>query len=341
MGGKDYSLSTLWGIHGGRTGDADSIFLKKNQVALGWEQMGDLGALSPSRDAFKERLLGVEPDRKPGYYPAAAGQLFCFVHEMKNGDLIVYPSKLDKHVHIGEIIGAYQFIQKATESYPHRRMVKWLKDFPRIKFSQGALYEIGSAISFFQVKNYADEFIAALSGQPTVTNGGKDETAPYVAEDIEQNTRDYILKTLAQELKGHALADFVAHLLGTMGYRTRVAPPGPDGGVDIIAHQDELGFVPPIIKVQVKSTEGSVGDPVVSQLIGKLETGEYGMLVTLGTFTSQALNTARNKSNLRLINGDELVNLVLQHYEEFDSKYKGMMPLKRVYVPEPLEEAVE
>jgi len=123
-----------------------------------------------------------------------------------------------------------------------------------------------------------------------------------------------------------------------MGHRTRVATPGPDGGVDIVAHKDELGFVPPIIKVQVKSTEGSVGDPLVSQLIGKVEHGEYGMLVTLGSFTQQALNTARNKSNLRLVDGDELVNLVLQHYDELDSKYKGMMPLKRVYVPEPLDE---
>jgi len=65
----------------------------------------------------------------------------------------------------------------------------------------------------------------------------------------------------------------------------------------------------------------------------------YGTVVTLGTFTHQALNTAQNKSNLRLIDGEELVALILQHYEQFGSKYKGMMPLKRVYVPEPLEEA--
>ena len=63
------------------------------------------------------------------------------------------------------------------------------------------------------------------------------------------------------------------------------------------------------------------------------------MLITLGTFTNQALNTAKNKSNLRLINGEELVDLVLQHYEQFDSKYKGMMPLKRVYVPESLDDS--
>ena len=194
-------------------------------------------------------------------------------------------------------------------------------------------------MSFFQVKNYSDEFLAMLTGeQPVSKPGGKDGTVTVVAEVIEQNTRDFILQVLAHELKGHALEDFVAQLLQTMGYRTRVTPVGTDGGVDIIAHKDELGFVPPIIKVQVKSTEGSVGDPVVSQLIGKLDPSEFGMVVTLGTFTSQAVNTARNKSNLRLIDGEELVNLVLQHYDELDSKYKGMMPLKRVYVPEPLDE---
>ena len=34
MSGAD-EPRTVWGIHGGKTGDADSIFLRKNQVALG------------------------------------------------------------------------------------------------------------------------------------------------------------------------------------------------------------------------------------------------------------------------------------------------------------------
>jgi len=48
----------------------------------------------------------------------------------------------------------------------------------------------------------------------------------------------------------------------------------------------------------------------------------------------------RGKSDLRLINGDELVKLIFQHYEKFESRYKGILPLKRVYVPDP-EEAEE
>ncbi len=63
------------------------------------------------------------------------------------------------------------------------------------------------------------------------------------------------------------------------------------------------------------------------------------MAVTLGTFTPQARRFAEAKSNLRLIDGEELVRLVLAHYEDFDSRYKGVLPLKRVYVPEPLDES--
>ena len=59
--------------------------------------------------------------------------------------------------------------------------------------------------------------------------------------------------------------------------------------------------------------------------IGKVSQGEFGLLVTLGTFTNQARSFARSNSNLRLIDGEELVSLTLQHYEEFDSRYKILL----------------
>ena len=199
------------------------------------------------------------------------------------------------------------------------------------------------ALTLFQVKNYADEFRSALGGEPkAIAPVRHDESVTAVAEDIEENTRDYVLKqSLAQELKGHPFADFVAHLLNTMGYRTRVSPEGPDGGIDIVAHKDELGFEPPIVKVQVKGSEGAIGDPAVSALYGKVGAREFGLLVSLCTFTVQAKSFAKSKSNLRLIDGEELVQLVFQHYDQFDSRYKGLIPLRRVYVPEPIESGEE
>ncbi|MDD5369421.1 MAG: restriction endonuclease [Anaerolineaceae bacterium] len=336
MANKDV---TVWGIHAGRTGEADTLFLKKNVVAIGWPEMGDLTQYKSDRELIKAKIPLTYPGKKPGAIPVDAGQLYRFVCDMKVGDIIVYPSKQDKQIHIGRVDGSYKHDPSMHSEYVNLHSVKWLKAIPRTSFSQGALYEIGSAMSLFQVKNYTDEFMKALEGKVIPPPAGTDPTVPLVAEEIEQITRDFILKRLAQELKGHPLAHYVAHLLEAMGYRTRVSPEGIDGGVDIVAHKDELGFEPPIIKVQVKSHEGSIGDPVVSALYGKVGQNEFGLIVTLGVFTNQAKSFAKGKTNLRLIDGDELVDLTLEHYDQFDSKYKGLLPLKRVYVPEAIEEA--
>lgn len=333
--------TNIWGIHGGATGDADTLFLNKNVIALGWAEMADLSKLPPNRAAFKQAVATAYPKSKPGAIPNNAGQLFRFIHEMKVGDFVAYPSKRDRHVHLGQVEAGYKYEQSIEPGYPHHRSVVWRRSIPRTSFSQGALFELGSAMSFFQVRNYADEFLTALQGTVNPPIPERDKTVALVAEEIEETAGDFVLKQLATEIKGHPLADFIAHLLGTMGYHTRVSPEGPDGGIDIIAHKDELGFKPPIIKVQVKSGEGSVGDPIVSALYGKVSPGEFGLLVTLGSFTAQARTFARSKSNLRLIDGAELVSLALRHYEGFDSRYKGLLPLRRVYVPQPLDEEEE
>ena len=100
------------------------------------------------------------------------------------------------------------------------------------------------------------------------------------------------------------------------------------------AHKDELGFEPPLVKVQVKSSEGSIGNPQVAELYGNVSAQEFGLFVTLGNFTAQAFSFAKGKPNLRLIDGDELVRLVLSHYDRFDSAYKSLLPLRRVYIPD-------
>lgn len=328
---------TIWGIHARISGVADSLFLKKNMITIGWSQMGDLRQLPNDREAFKAKVAVQYAHRKPGVIPNFAGQLLRFAYTMQPDDLVIYPCKRDRQVHIGRIAGDYEYAPDRSDEYPNQRPVTWLNSFPRTQFSQGALYEIGSALALFQVKNYADEFLAALAGEAPPPIGPDDTVGPITAE-IEQATRDFILKQLGKDLKGHPFAHFVGHLLNCMGYRTRVFPEGPDGGIDVIAHKDELGLEPPIIKVQVKSSEGNIGDPVVSALYGKVEPGEHGLFVALGSFTTNAKAFATTKSNLRLIDGDQLVDLVLQNYDRFDSKYKGLLPLKRVYVPEALDE---
>lgn len=325
----------IWGIHAGVQGEADSFVLKNNQIVLGWPKFGDLSKFK-TREEFKKHYKVTYPDDKPGAIPLNAGQLYRFVHEANEDDLVVYPSKHSRTIHIGKVVGPYKYQPQLNSRYPNHRKVEWIKEIPRTHFSQGALYESGSAMSFFQIKNYAEEFQNALTGNSIAPPVEKDPGIPSLSEAAEQTITDFILKTLSQELKGIPLEDFVAHLLTRMGYQTRKTVPGTPG-VDIIAHEDELGFKSPIIKVQVKSTDGNVGYKDVSALSGEVGQGEFGLIVSLGEFTRDAVDVTKKRQNIRLINGVELVELILKHYDSLDARYKGLIPLKRVYLPEAVE----
>ena len=322
----------VWGIH---TKD-DNLFLKENVIALGWQQIGDLSLIAPDREAFKEKYIAAYPDAKKGSIPTGVGMLFRFCHEVQIGDYIIYPSKIDRMINIGEVTGDYKYVPDASE-YVQQRSVKWLKHLPRMSFSQGALYEIGSAMSFFMVKNYADEFLAALDKGfvKSISEGEEDDTVGATADDIIESTKDFILKELSRQLKGYDLEQFVADLLQAMGYRTTVSPHGGDSGIDITAYKDEL---PPRILVQVKSQDSDIKETTIQSLKGAMREGDYGLFVTLSNYTKKAQKYLENTPIIRGINGTELVDLILKYYDDLSEKYRKMIPLKMVYIPVPKEE---
>lgn len=321
----------VWGIH---TLD-DNLFLKNNVIAIGWPDFGDLSKVTSTREAFKERYAQVYPNDKLGAIPTSAGMLYRFIHEIKIGDYVIFPSKVDRMVNIGVVEGEYTYVDSEKE-YVQQRKVKWLKHLPRTSFTQGALYEIGSAMSLFMVKNYADEYLSALDkGFKAALDNTDDDTVGATAEDIIESTKDYVLKELSRNLKGYALEEFIANLLQAMGYRTKLSPQGGDSGIDITAYKDEL---PPRILVQVKSQDSDIKETTIQSLKGAMTEGDYGLFVTLSHYTKKAQEYLDKTPIIKGINGPELVELILKYYDSLDDKYKDMIPLKMVYIPVPKSE---
>jgi restriction system protein len=236
-------------------------------------------------------------------------------------------------VHIGRVSGNYTYLPSVDAKYPHRRRVDWKVHFPRTQFSQPALYEIGSAITLFQVTNNAEEFMAALAGAPFKVADVDAESAADVADQAKESTEDYVIKALKNNFTPKQFETFIADLLRCMGYYVRVTPYGGDGGIDIIAHKDELGFQPPIIKVQCKQTFSTIGGPAVQQLLGAIQPNEHGLFVALGDYSSDAIRIERGKSNLRLIGRAELIQFIFNNYEKLDPRFKSLLPLKQSYAP--------
>ena len=322
----------IWGIH---TQD-DNLFLKNDVIAIGWSDMGDLGNIDANRDAFKEKYTQIYPDAKEGSIATGAGMLYRFCHEIQVGDYVVFPSKSNREVNIGVVESEYIYDSNQPE-YVQTRKVKWLQHLPRMVFSQGALYEIGSAMSLFSVKNYADEFLSVLDKDfmKNYSSDSEDESVGATADDIIEGTKDFILKELSRQLKGYDLEGFVADLLRAMGYRTTISPQGGDSGIDITAYKDEL---PPRILVQVKSQDGDIKETTIQSLKGAMREGEYGLFVTLSNYTKNAQKYPDSTPIIRGINGTELVELILKYYDDLSDKYRKMIPLKQVYIPIAKEE---
>ena len=332
-------MTTVWGIHmGEHVGDKP---LDGNYVAIGWPELGDIRNIPDSRDAFKTKLKAAIKYKSEGAIPVHAGVLYRFVHVMKSGDLVVFPSKHDRSVNIGRVTGEAEYEPSDADHYPNHRSVQWLGKYPRSDFSQSALYEIGSALTLFMVKTHANEFLSKVGVVPTVStpapeeNETDDDTAiATVSQRAEETTSDFIIRRLAEGLNGYQFEEFIAHILECMGYTARVTQKSGDGGVDIIAHIDALGFQPPIIKVQCKKITGQSGAPEVNQLLGTLGEGDYGLFVNLGSFTRQANDLERTRPKLRLIDGEQLVAFVLMYYSKISPRYRSLLPLKQIYVPD-------
>lgn len=326
----DNEEKRVWGIH---TQD-DHLFLNENVVAIGWEKIGDLSSLE-TYDDIKNKYAIVYPESKKQSIAVCSGMLFRFVKEMQIGDYIVFPSKSNRQINIGIIDSNYYYDSNAHE-YPQQRKVKWLKHLPRTAFSQGALYEVGSFMSVFSIKNYAEEYLCALDKSFKINSTEvEDDTIAATAEDIIENTKDFIIKELSKNLKGYDLEEFVANLLNAMGYRTKISPHGGDNGIDITAYKDEL---PPRILVQVKSQDSDIKEATIMSLKGAMREGDYGLFVTLSNYTKNAKKYLDNTPIIRGINGTELVDLILKYYEQLDEKYQKMIPLKMVYIPIPIKE---
>ena len=105
-----------------------------------------------------------------------------------------------------------------------------------------------------------------------------------------------------------------------------------DGGVDVVAHKDPLGLEPPLLKVQCKHTAAVQSRPDVQRLIGTLSVGELGLFVTMGSYSRDAVDLERVRQDLRLLTGQDVVEMSLQHYKDLPQKWRSRMPLREVYV---------
>jgi restriction system protein len=172
------------------------------------------------------------------------------------------------------------------------------------------------------------------AGEPPELDGFSVQVQKANLDQLEEQAisgiKEFIVKKNPYEFQ-----DLVAALLRAMGYYTPfISPKGKDGGIDIIAFQDPLGVKTPRLKVQVKHyPQNPIAADSIRSLKGLVNSGEeVGLFVTSGRFSNEAERFAREANvHIKLIDGEELISLWQQFYNELTDEDKNYLPLHPVY----------
>jgi restriction system protein len=135
-------------------------------------------------------------------------------------------------------------------------------------------------------------------------------------------------------MKPYDFQDLVASFLRAMDYHVSwIAPPGKDGGIDILAWNDPLGTRPPRIKVQVKRQAQAVNVDGLRSFMALLGEDDVGLFVSIGGFTKDAAEEARTqeKRKVTLIDLERLFDLWVEHYSRLSDKARRRLPLLPIY----------
>ena len=233
---------SMWLVRAGKHGENEQAALEHGLVTIGWNDLPDLSGCQ-ERSAIAELYKQLNPDAPAGRVANEVGQVWAFRGRIETGDLVVLPLKKQAAIAIGTISGNYVYRSDLGDGIRHTRPVKWIRtDLPRTAFDQDLLYSFGAFMTVCRIqRNDAESRIQAiLEGKSATIPKAKvseeeGEESDSGIQDIELAARDQIMEYIQRKFSGHQLATLVEAVLQAEGYFTRTSPPGPDGGVDILA----------------------------------------------------------------------------------------------------------
>jgi len=274
--------------------------LGSDHLIIGWAEAR--GLLNPELgwDAFREIIRNVyyadaENLRNAG---SAAGNMWRFIREMDEGDLVVVPSGASFYV--GMVKGpAFYDLSRVDEDSAYRRPVEWLngkRSIPRA-IAKSAL-------------------VSRMKVQGTCANA-TDLQRRLISETLEE------LRSGRMESFGfERLIETVLKGLGAV--ETRIVPRREDKGIDIYATFLVAGAFRQIVGIQAKhfQPEPPVSAEVVDQLIRGIEAGQervtLGMVITSGTFRDDAAARAEAYGEekgipIELVDGEQFAKMIIEY----------------------------
>jgi len=317
-------MTNVWCVRA-EFGTFTKHFVEGGYVAIGWLPNTDLSAIR-SRDELYPIYKAEHPDDTSNIVIGQqVGQIARFLLEISTGDYVITPAADTEWLHYGQVAPEPSYYFAPGDDgcpYRHRRRVVWAKErLKRGDFSVPFQNTIRSSLTVFAVSQ-RDEFLAAI---------GRSDLAPKSAPSLYDPYRVVLEQVL--ELDDKEFEILVGHLLTALGFEgSEVTGKTGDGGVDATGELNVANLAKVKVFVQAKRYKlgAKVSANTVRQLRQAIPFGGQGAFITTADFQNAAADVALEPGfpRIGLINGRQLVDLLIEHWDDIPPEFRERLGLK-------------
>jgi len=304
-------------------GTYTAAFRQGGFVAVRWNEIGDLSQVA-GREGLYPLYRAAFPNDSAIVTGQQVGQIARLRFEMQPSDIVITPDANTELLWCGRLGSnpIYSFVTDDTSCpYAHRRPVNWSSSpLKRSGLSVPLQNTLRSSLTVYGVSQ-VDEILLAL-GEPV---SFRPTSARY---DATGAVLDQILKLDDKEFE-----ILVAHLLTALGFEgSEVTGKTGDGGVDATGELNVANLAKVRVYVQAKryKRDTSISASTVRALRQAIPFGGQGAFITTARFQQKAYDIAleANFPRIGLINGEQLVDLLVEHWSTIPVEFQEKLGLK-------------
>lgn len=302
-------------------------FVRGGYVAIGWIREYDLANIT-NRDEIYPLYKKVYPnDTSNIVIGQQVGQISRFLLEIQEGDYVITPARDTNYLYYGVVEkNSYYHETESTKDncpYVHRKKVQWNSNAVlRSEFSVPFQNTMKSSLTVFSVSHKRNFFEVI----------GKTELVPKPEQIIKFDYYKSILNKIL-ELDAQEFEILVTHILSALGFEGSEHTGRPnDGGVDATGVLDVSGMAKISVFVQAKRYKlgKSINANTVKALRANIPSGGQGAFITTAGFQKKAQEIATETGfpRIGLINGNQLVDILSEHWEDIPDDFQEKLGLK-------------
>jgi restriction system protein len=301
-------------------------FLNGGYAAIGWLPNDDLSSVTTKEELYPLYKSAYPKDTSNVVIGQQVGQIARFLFDIVPGDYVIVPDSNTDLLYYGVVQPSpYHYVKQPNDGCPycHRITIAWhTKAVHRSEFTVPFQNTMRSSLTVFKV-DHGNNFFSVI---------GQSKLIPIVEQTVEQSYYEMVLERILS-LDAKEFEILITHILAALGFEgSEHTGKVGDGGVDATGELNVANMAKIKLFVQAKRYKRGtkIDANTVKQLRANIPAGGQGAFITTADFQKKAFDVALEVGfpRIGLINGEQLVDILAEHWIDIPAEFKEKLNLK-------------